>query len=263
MGKVIYHNTKIPQKKRQRVKSKKVYIRKISPFLNYALIVTFFSLVAFGLFRLKKTQYFNVKAISVNGTQNFVNSTDLKTMAEQQVLNKPIFNIESEKIESVLESSFQGAKDIQVVKSWPDSIEIAVSERVPLALLTNTADSESYLVDEDGYVLGIVDESKTNLPKINYNGKIHVGNFIDKDLVPLYLELLSSVDEQGLKASSVSVSDHYIDFYLDNKVNVYIGKSKDIKKSVIIISELFNQLKYEGKDVKKIDLRYDKVVVEY
>lgn len=253
----------LQRRRNPHVNKRKVFLRKHAPILRFALVLMLFTILALILYRMTDKEYFNVKKVIVSGTHNFVNASDLATMAEQQLMGRHILKVEPERTEEILENSFQGAKEIKVYKDWPDEVQVVVSERIPLALIKSKTDEESYLVDDEGYVLGIVDESKTNLPRINYEGKAHVGQFLDKDLVPLYLDLLSTIDEQKLKASSVSVNDEYVNFYLDNKINVLIGKSKDIRRSVLIVSELLNQLKYEGKDVRKIDLRYDKVVVEY
>ena len=149
-----------------------------------------------------------------------------------------------------------------IKKDYPSRVVVEITERVPLAVVYSSRSDEHFLVDEEGYVLGIVDEERTNLPKVTYNGTLQVGFFLDEDLVPLYLELLNSLDATNLKASSVSVSERYISFYIDDSVQVLVGRSKDLSNSVKILSELVKQLALEGAEIRRIDLRFDKVIVE-
>jgi hypothetical protein len=44
---------------------------------------------------------------------------------------------------------------------------------------------------------------------------------------------------------------------------VMISSDKDIKNSIKVVASLDKELNLEGKSIKKIDLRYDKVIVSY
>ncbi len=210
-----------------------------------------------------KTTYFNVSEVLVQGATNFVYAEDVKTLTAEQVLTKNIVLLDLLSVQKTLSENFLGAKTLTVHKQYPHTIVVTVVERTPLAIVSNKGADEHYLVDEDGYILGLVDPTKTNLPQVTYTGELQVGMFIDKALVPLYLEFLSTIDEQELKASSVSVANHEIVFYLDNNIFAQLGRDKDIRKSILIISEVLKQPIPEKKTIKRIDLRFDKVIVEY
>lgn len=207
------------------------------------------------------TTLFNIQKIEIEGTSQFVNKADLQTLATHSSLNSSVFKYDSNALQANLESNFQGAKKIEVKKVFPNRLLIKVNERIPLALIRSK--DVFYLVDQDGYVLGEVKEGTTNLPVIEYKEDIKVGYFINKELIPLYFQLISSLDEKSLKVSSISATINHVTFYLNNSLLVYLNTKKDIESSVLTLSKLYNQLVSEGKIPSRIDLRYDKVIVSF
>ncbi|KKS19373.1 MAG: hypothetical protein UU77_C0051G0005, partial [candidate division WWE3 bacterium GW2011_GWC1_41_7] len=76
-------------------------------------------------------------------------------------------------------------------------------------------------------------------------------------------ELVDSISEHNLKVSSMSFYPNYAQLYTEGGIEVYIGNDKSKSESVTIIADLVKQLGLEDRKVKKIDLRYDKVIVSY
>jgi len=245
-----------------------VYKRRMLPFLKpipfFACLVslayvTYYLLFLSGLFR--------VTQIKVVGVKSFVNGTDLTEVVRGNVYGQSIFSINTAELENNLLQNFQGAKYINVYKTFPAGINVEVKERVPLALVYNDNLESYFMVDEDGYVLGVVDDSTTNLPKIKYEGEIRIGLFINKDMIPIYLDLVNAISENNIKVSSMSFYPSYALLYVNDGIEVFIDNAKNKNGSVIVLKDLLNQLELESqKDmqkIKKIDLRYDKVIVSY
>jgi cell division septal protein FtsQ len=252
------------RKSRRRQQKYKLYIRKIQVLFRYLILV----LALVGLFGwayhfVFRSDYFKVDAVEISGTQSFVNQTDLQEVVRNKVEGAIIFKVKNRELEQTLKDNFQGAKSIKVKKLYPSTISIEVFERVPLALVYNDPSGDLYMVDDEGYVLGIVEEGKTNLSRIRYEGDIGVGLFVDKQMVPIYLELIGALNEEKVYASSMSFSQTYITIYFPEGIELFIGKDKDKLSSVQTAAALLKQLQLEGKKVKKIDLRYDKVIVLY
>jgi cell division septal protein FtsQ len=225
--------------------------------------VLLFSLGAYYL--LFKSPVFKVSTVTVSGDSQFVNHSELRHLIELNTLGEHIFRTDVARLSEVSADAFLGAKDIVVTRNYPNSLHIQVFERSPLAVVYNPKNTpqEYFLVDEEGFLLGLVDINKTNLPKVEYNEPLFVGTFIDEDLTPLYLTLIRSLDSEGLKASSISVLPKHIKFYLDVTTEIFINRSQDVPSSIKILSQLKKQLDSRGSNVTKIDLRYDKVVVQY
>lgn len=227
------------------------------------LLVLFLIALIFGIwFVLFKSSFFTVKNIRITGTKSFVNQADAYEVVKEKVFGKSLFSFDTVGLEENLLDTFLGSKAVKVYKVYPGTISIEFQERIPLALVYRE-DSEHFMVDEDGYVLGIVDEERTNLPRIKYEGDTRVGEFVDKNMVPIYLELVSALSEQKVKVSSMSFYPKYARLYVSEGVETLISNDKNKSDSVKILSELLRQLGLEGKKVAKIDLRYDKVIVSY
>jgi cell division septal protein FtsQ len=168
------------------------------------------------------------------------------------------------KLTSVLRKNFQGAKSITVVKRLPNKLVITVVERTPLAIIYKTDSTGDFLIDGDGYVLGPVDSDSLALPRIKYNqGDIVVGSFVNKNIIPVSKQIIDDADAASLKISSISFSPAYTQLYVNDSVEVLIGNDKDKKQAIEVITALVKKLGLEGKKLKKIDLRYDKVIVLY
>jgi cell division septal protein FtsQ len=246
------------------ISKKRIFWRRFSTFLRISTLFAFIAIIVYSAnYFFLVSDYFKISGVSVYGTSTFVNRSDIQKLAETHFLNNHVAKVDTKEISKLLMENFQGAKLIEIDRKLPDQIIVNVYERVPLALVTNKSTPNFYLVDEDGYVLGIVDQDKTNLPQITYDGELKVGYFIDRELVFVYLELLHAIERNNIKASTVSVGEKHITFYVNSEIEVLLGKAKDIAASVKIVDELVRQLALEGKEVRKIDLRYDKVVVEY
>lgn len=245
---------------------KRLFLKNLIDGIKFVLLIAVICTLIYGTYYLfVKSSVFKVHNFEVNGAKNFVNKSDVLTQVKEYVKDQNILKIDETILENTLNNTFLGAKSFSVQKKIPDTLIVTVNERQPLALLkTKNSDNvyKYYLVDDEGYILGLVDPNTMNLPIINYEEAVTVGIFIDKTLIPLYLGLINSSDTAQLKISSVSVNEKYVTFFIDNTIEVLLGKNKDIKQMIFVLKELTKQLSFEGKDVKKIDLRYDKVVVE-
>ncbi len=241
----------------------KVLVRKYSDIV--LLIRNFFLLLLIPIIiylLVYKYKTFDITSINIVGATTYVSSVDMKRVVATSVENKNIFSIDTKELSQNLKDNFQGAKAISISKRPLGKLIITVVEREPLALIYKQTE-EMYMVDEDGYVLGLVDKTKNNLPKIRYEEEIKVGYFIDKNFVPVYFELLDSIAQNNVKVSSVSVVPNSIRLFVNEGVEVFLSRSKPTKESVNILAHLLKQLAIEGKNPKKIDLRYDKVIVSY
>jgi len=206
--------------------------------------------------------FFNVTKIRIRGATHFVSETDLMEMAKTQAYEKNILTFNTRHLQDLLQQNFQGAERIRVQKKLPNTLKIDVEERVPLAIIHNERSDQYYIIDLDGYVLGLADQQNTNLPKIQYEQKIHVGEFIDKNLVPIYLELREALGKHSLKASSISFYPRYTKVFVEDGKELILGNARGVDVAVKAASDLLKQVILEGGTLRKIDLRYDKVVVE-
>lgn len=244
-------------------KSRPVF-RQVSPYYKIGAVIFFISVLAgfFGYF-VFFSDYFKIKNIEVRGAQKFVNSKDLTEIAGQNLVGKNILFADYSNLHKNVLSIFHGAKNIEFAKRFPDTVEVTVTERQPIALVHNSNSDEFFLIDTDGYILGQVADTNTSLPKVVYEGMLKIGLAINKQMIPEYLEIFDALNAKNLKSSSMSFYPRYVQIYLDDGLQIFIGEDKKKRESVEVISDLIKQLRLEGRNVAKIDLRYDKVIVEY
>ena len=158
---------------------KKTVLRIISFILFFLILGVIYGLV-------KQQELFTVKNVQVLGTKSYVNKNDVHTLVSTAIKSKNLFNLNKKQMQQDIKSNFQGVKEVKISRALNGTVNVYVQEREPIALVMTHRDT--FGVDEDGYVLGILDPKTTNLPRLNYNGDVKVGLFIDKMLVPTYID---------------------------------------------------------------------------
>lgn len=114
--------------------------RKVVTFL---LIVTL--LIGVGVYGLFFSNWFLVKSVNITG-QVRVSDEEILQLAQIE-LNSPLIELQSEAAVSRL-LEIESIKSVEVRKGWPNSVVIAIEERIPISL-TDLSDGR-YLVDETG-----------------------------------------------------------------------------------------------------------------
>ncbi len=206
--------------------------------------------------------YFKVSSINIIGAGNFVNYNDVLSIVDNAVSEKYIFLIDCAPLAENIRKSFLGAKNVVVERDYPNSIRVVVEERVPIAVVYNSGD-ENFLIDSEGFVLGVVESGVFDLPKIKYEGPVMVGTFLEKDVIPVSIEIIEFAEKENLKISSMSFKPASAHLFVGKDTEVFMVYDKDIEKSLRTIKALVKKSDVEGKILKRIDLRYDKVIVLY
>jgi len=251
-------------KRKRGLKSPKTILKKYKIILGIIIPLTLLITgVLFAYNTLNQKGYMKIDSVEVTGTEKYVNENDLRKLAEENAYGKNIFLYSTYELQKVLQENFLGAKNITISKILPNKIKIDVSERVPLAVVLSISDKNLYLIDGEGYVLGQVSEAFTGLPRVQYEGKVPVGSFLQKDIVPITLEILGLAEKDELLVSSMSFYPQYTRLDLNLGTILLISNEKSKENSIKSASYLIKKLSLEGKKVRKIDLRYDKVIVSY
>jgi len=251
-------------KRKRGSKTPRVFFRRYKTLLKIIIPAAILGAGLFYLYRYADNKGFlKIKMVEVAGAEKFVNFDDIKTLAENNSMGKNIIFYNALKLQDLLMANFLGAKSISVEKELPYTIKVVVEERVPLAVLHLSENGSNYLIDGDGYVLGEIGSGFNDLPKVTYEGKVLVGTFVEKDVVPITVEIIKNASQDDLKISSISFYPKYTRLFIGSGTEVLIGNEKDKVKSLDVVSSMLKKLSLEGKKVNKIDLRYDKVIVLY
>jgi cell division septal protein FtsQ len=251
-------------RRRRGVRNPRTMIRKYSKSGSIvALLALLVAAIYFSYTYLDRRELLDIEGFEIVGATKFVNMNDVASLVKTNIEGKKISNFNPGILETLLKSNFLGAKNISVQRKSLNNIKVIIEERVPLAVLFSLPDNRKYLIDVDGYVLGEVEDSFNELPTVQYNRAVLVNTFVEKDIVPLTVELLNLLEKEELKASSISFHPKYMKLYVESGTEVLIGNYKNYEKFMEVVSSLIKKSNLEGKNVSRIDLRYDKVIVSY
>lgn len=149
--------------------------------------VLFFVLVSAILASLLFIPFFNITSVSCNGTS--VLSEEAIIDASGVALGVNIFRIPVHKIEENIEKALPYVSDVTVHRSFPSSVRLEVTERIPVAYVQNGA---SYLViDSEGVAL-------ENANDLTVRGTL-----------PLVPDLKLDSEKQVELGKRIEVQDHY------------------------------------------------------
>lgn len=257
---------RLKKRKRPRVKTKvdrSIILRRLRLALQTFIIVFlisigFFSLIKFLLF----SNYFKITEVTVIGANEFVNEADVLSVAYSFSTGKNIFLFKPEELNQNLRDNFLGAEEIEILKEYPRTLVVNVTERTPIAIVYNSDTSDEYfLIDKFGYVLGYTSPENSDLPLIRYEKEIKIGLFIDERVFPTYLEMTTALEKDNVKATSMSFFDTHVSLFVEDGINILISNEKSKQASIAAVKELLKQAAVENQAIQRIDLRYDKVIV--
>ena len=267
---LIYYQDKSRKKVRTKIHvhvNKEKRARAVFSILKLLFLFLLGGSVVFGYVKYKP---FRVTRVDVLGEGRFVNLEDVRKIAETNVLGKDIIVVNTAGVVEAIAHNYLAAKSVKVTKSYPRTIKVTVTERVPIALLlakdASLLAKEStsyYFVDAEGFVLGPADKTTTNLPIISYGQKVYVGKFLEEYAISYYFELLHALDENSILVSTISAFPKYVQFYTRDSVEALFTVAQSPKSQAKILARMLESFKTEGKKPRKIDLRFDKVIVEF
>ncbi len=250
--------------RKRNVRSPRTVVRKYSRSVGLVLLLVLLATaIYFSYTYLDQKKLLDITGFEIIGASRFVDLSDVTSLVKINIEGKKIYNFDPRKLENLLKSNFLGAKSISVQLEALNKVKVIIEERIPLATLLSMTDQRKYLIDADGYVLGEVEESFNELPIVQYDRPVLVGSFVEKDIVPLTVELLKLSEKDQLKVSSISFYPKYMRLFVESGTEVLIGNSKNYEMLMQVVSSLIKKSDLGGKKISRIDLRYDKVIVSY
>ncbi len=246
------------RKARRRISSKPFLVLIKVSVLGIFLLFLAKSVIATGLF--------HIVDITLTGETSFVSPKDIKTVLDQNLLGKNLLYVKPDQVSLSITSAFPALRSVSIKKVYPDKVQVDVFERVPVALLT-TDDSSFYLIDKEGYILGFLGDFKDSAyPVLKYaTGAevIGVGRFVQMSKFSKLITFLSILRDNDVAISSVTAFDNNLDLLLKTGTHVFASFDKDLTSSTILLKDTLRKYSLENVVLKKVDLRYDNLVVEY
>ncbi len=233
---------------------RKAYI-KIKLFFRLVLTAAVIFSAAYGTYLFSEayrtTRVFDLKKIVVHNNR-LLTPGDVIELSEI-LRGVRIGNIDTEKVEKKINSS-PYVRSSTVKRKYPATIEITVTENVPLAYY-NSAGSLRY-VDFEGKVLG---KAK---PGDGYDLPVFI-SVPDEETVDFMCKCAGISPFTYHHISELEMTDSGVELYLiKSSARVIIGKNEFEKKIIVLENFLKNEYgNLAFNRIEYIDLRFDKQVV--
>lgn len=250
----------------------------IKPFL-FGFILLVIILVFFVL----KDKLFIIGQVEV--TVNQIGCTGSDQIKNATLLvGQNFFALDEKKITKNLLDKFICVKNVDLIKTLPDKVEIKITGRAPAAILaslkikpasasslvaniaTPSAEdiSDAFVVDKEGVIFG-KDAENLNIQRVYlYDLSLSLGKKLKKDFISGILKILDQAKILSIVIKESWVSDDTflinsdtsplkIVFRLDNKIDFQLASLQ------LILAEA----KIDARQLEFIDLRFDKPVVKF
>lgn len=235
--------------------------RRLSNFNLYKRL--FFAIMLMtAIYVLARSPVFEVKEVRVVGN----NALSVEELVQASGINTGvnIFRLD-------LKSSAEKVKTIPLIKNaeinriFPNTVEIIVKERQPLALLP--VQNGFIQIDEDGVCLQKADLTSGNIPVITgINFKPPVpGEQVESESLKNGLKVIKGFPAGLLPMiSEIHVEGEQVIAYTLDGVQCRLGIPGDVQKKGEVFMKVLEELKGKGKRIIYIDLsRADSPVVKY
>jgi len=215
-----------------------------------------------GLFLLDN--FFKVKVINVQ-----VDSSMRTLLGIESLSNKRIFFIFEDEEERRLKEINPMIKEIKITKRYPQTLDLEVKNYSLIAFIKG---SEGFLgLSEDGRIIfNFKNRPKdSSLPVINYYQLVNqttykVGDWIDFKDIKTTLILIEQLKSFNLMIDSIDIaSEDMIVFNLKDDKKIIFTSKKDWQTQFFSIFLILKHLKIEGRQFKKIDVRFDKPILKF
>jgi len=233
-------------------------------FLLLKKINFFFLFFIFFFIYIFIYYFFQIKVIEIEGKSSFI---DFKSILVNELKNKNLIFLSEKNEEKKLKDNYSYVKNIFIEKKLPNRIFIKIEFYSPLAIIKNN--QGFFILSSDGRILHNVSGKKNFLPMINYyqliNNLIYkTGDFLDFNDLKISLQLLEKMEDLNLKVETIDIkSEDMILFNLKNSQEIIFTSKKDIKKQFFSVLSILKHLRVEGKKFKKIDARFDKIIIKF
>ncbi len=238
----------------------------------------FILIIALSLF-VFRSDFLKIKSINVNLDKiSCVDSGQIKN--ESALLGQNIVFLNSSKAKENIKNKFVCVKDVIFLRTFPKSVNLLVSGRVPVivAAVLKTAEAspssileniatpsaneviESFLIDEEGIIFSKITE-QANLPSIYFKDiSISLGKKLE-DTTKNSLKILEKLNLFGLDMRKTLVSDNYFIIFSSPKVIFRLDSEVDIQLASLQL--ILEKAKIDDVRLEFVDLRFDKPAVKF
>lgn len=232
------------------------FLKRVKLFLFFFfLCLLFFSILFFA------SQFFLLKKIQIISDRKFSLANE-----DELIDRNLIFLNEDQAGKEIVQENALLRKAV-VDKVWPNTLKVNLYFYDPLAILPVT--QGFFNLSEDGRILSKNKNNNSSLTTINYyqklnNNSFQVGDWIDYKDIQQALFFINKLKQIGQKPLTVDIKGQdMLVFNLSNDKVIIFSSQKEKELQNYQLELIIKQFKIEGKDYKKIDLRFNKPIVTF
>ena len=232
------------------------YLSKIKLFSIFILLCLVSFLILFFAH-----QFFLIRNIELVSDKKF------SLANKEELINKSILFANQNQISKKIIKDNFFIKTANVEKVWPNSLKISVSFYEQCVLLS--VNNGFFNLSCDGRILQKIKVNQTFLPIINYYQKLNsgffqTGDWIDYEDIKQALFFINKLKEINLTVLTIDIKGQdMLVFNLVDDKKIVFSNNKDKEVQDYQLELIIKQFKIEGKEYKKIDLRFDKPIISF
>lgn len=244
------------------------------------IIRVFFGIICFlGVIFFLKSDFWQIKRVVCRQ-----DGEGCETEIWQEVVNltfgKNIILLSTKPIREGILGKNPTLKEIKIKKKLPNELGVEIKKRqavvalgVELTLETEATPSGKpgwetgkgfYLLDEDGVLVKKVDKSDLPLILLKEQPVLNIGQKITDEKIIQTIRFLTNLRLNLFEPKIARLFSSYsLEIWLKEGIVVFFSLKKEIQPQVDSLQMILSRAKIEGKVIGKIDLRFDKAVVNY
>jgi len=177
---------------------------------------------------------------------------------------KNLIFLKKEEISKKFLSEHHIVKNLKIKKVLPNKLVFELEKRKEVAVLGFETTKDFFLVDEEGVV--IKKENNPLLPLILLSQQLdlNIGQQVSQREIIEAIKFLTNLRLNLFEPKIAKITSPYsLTVWLKDGEEVVFSLKKEIQIQVDSLQFILSRSKIEGKGVKRIDLRFDKPVVNY
>lgn len=201
---------------------------------------------------------FEIKNLTFEKQQDCANEQELKD--NFRLIGKNLFSISQESLEKDLKNHFDCAEFVSLKKQWPSTLGIKIEVKQPVLKIAGT---DLYLTNS----ALVTDNTKnTDLPTIflpEGTTTPIVNQHLTDRAVLSAVKIASLLQKSDFTAANVRIiNSQDIAVYNRQSFVVIFSLEKSIEDQINSLQQIVALTKIDGSKITKIDLRFDKPIVE-
>ena len=238
--------------------SQNILLMKFLNKLKFFLFFLFLCLLFFStLFFIN--QFFLIKKVQLISDRKFLLTN------KNELINKNLIFINQDETAKKIILENPLLRQVVVNKVWPVTLKITIYFYEPIATLI--INQGFFNLSADGRILSKIKDSQQTLPSINYYQKLdsnsfQTGDWINYKDIQQTLFFIDKLRQINLSPLTIDIKGQdMLVFNLNGDKKIVFSNKKEKELQDYQLEFIIRQFKIEGKEFKKIDLRFEKPVI--